>query len=204
MTCNHSNTMKKAAILAFATLATLSSPAFAGEKVVTSYKNYKTPIPEACFREHELQLDIFGQYTDGNSPVHAGPIRDHGWGGGIGLNYFFTLNLGVGVEAAWLNARENASLGDGGYTAIHNYSASLIYRFPIQEKCLAPYVFLGGGVAGDGENWAFGHAGLGIEYRIKPQKLGVFLDGRWTYYGDRFGHGDQNNASARVGLRIIF
>jgi hypothetical protein len=183
-------------------ITALATPAFAGEMVATS-KTYKAPVPEECFRAGELQLDIFGQYSDGNSPQHAGPVRDHGWGGGIGVNYFFTLNLGIGVEAAWLDAKENGSLG-GGYTAIQNYSGSLIYRFPIQEKCLAPYVFLGGGVAGDGENWAFGHAGVGLEYRIKPQKLGLFADARWTYYGDRFGHGDQNNASARVGLRIIF
>jgi hypothetical protein len=193
--------MNKPATLLACTL--MASSAFAGQPVVTTDKNYKAPEPEACFRDGELQLDIFGMYADGNSPLHAGPIRDHGWGGGIGINYFLTLNLGVGVEAAWLDARENGSLG-GGYTAIHNYSASLIYRFVETDSCLAPYVFLGGGVAGDGENWAFGHVGLGAEYRITPQKLGIFADARWNYYGDRFGHGDQNNVAARVGLRIVF
>jgi hypothetical protein len=183
--------------------ATLAASAFAGHEVVTSGKTYKGPVEEPCFREHELQLDVFGQYYDGNSPDHAGPIRDHGWGGGIGINYFFTLNLGVGIEGSWMSARENRALGSD-TTCIHHYSGSLIWRFPIQDRCVAPYLFLGGGVAADGENWAFGHAGVGVEWRITPQKFGVFADARWTYYGDRFGHGDQNNVGGRVGLRWIF
>jgi hypothetical protein len=121
----------------------------------------------------------------------------------VGVNYFFNYNLGIGVDASWVSADENASLGDDD-TVIHHYSGSLIWRFPIQEKCIAPYVYVGGGVACDGETWAFGHAGLGIEYRLQPQKLGVFADARWTYYGDRFGNGDQNNFGGRVGLRWIF
>jgi hypothetical protein len=185
-------------------LASLASTAFAGHEIVTTNKNYKAPVPEACFREGELQIDLFGMYVDGNGSEHAGPVRDHGWGGGIGFNYFFTLNLGVGVEAAWLDAKDNHGSGDGGYTAIHNYSGSLIYRWPIEGRCVAPYAYLGGGVAGDGNNWAFGHVGLGVEYRIQPQKLGVFADVRWTYYGDRFGNGDQNNFGGRVGVRWVF
>jgi hypothetical protein len=183
--------------------AVLTSAAFAGERIVTSNKTYKGPVEEPCFGDNEFQIDIFGLYLDGNSPDHAGPIRDHGWGGGIGFNYFFTRNIGVGVDAAWVDADENISLG-GGSTVIHHYSGSLIFRFPIDEKCIAPYVYLGGGVAGDGENWAYGHAGVGLEYRIKPQKLGLFVDARWTYYGDRFGNGDQNNVGARVGVRFVF
>lgn len=193
--------MKTISALVLTTFA--AATAFAGEQIVTSNKNYKAPAPEECFRAGELQLDIFGYYVDGNGGQHAGQVQDHGWGGGIGLNYFFTLNLGVGVEAAWLDARDNGNLG-GGYTAIHNYSGSLIWRFPIQEKCLAPYLYAGGGVAGDGANWAFGHVGAGLEYRIKPQKVALFADARWTYFGDRFGDGDQNNFGGRVGVRFIF
>lgn len=183
-------------------LAVLGCSAFAGERTVSLGKSYKQPAPEECFGPQELQIDFFGQYYDGNSPFHAGPVRDHGWGGGVGINKFFNYNLGFGVDASWVNAEENASLGSD-ETVIHHYSASLIYRWPIQDKCIAPYIYVGGGVACDGESWGFGHAGLGVEFRLKPQKLGIFIDGRWTYYGDRFNHGDQNNIGARVGLRWV-
>lgn len=172
---------------------------YAGETIAID-KNPVIPVEE-CFGDQELSIDIFGQYTDGNSPVHAGPIRDHAWGGGLGLNYFFTRNLGIGVDAAWLYGKEHPALG-GGRTTIHNFSGSLIARFPID--CVAPYIYAGGGAAIDGEQWASAHAGVGVEWRLQPQKLGVFVDGRWTYYGDRFGHGDLNNFSGRVGLRIVF
>ena len=193
--------MKHTTTILVSTILTCS--AFAGERIVTSSKTYKAPAPEECFGPQELQIDIFGLYLDGNSPFHAGPIRDHGWGGGVGVNYFFNYNLGIGVDASWVNADENASL-ETDETVIHHYSGSLIWRWPIQESCIAPYIYVGGGVACDGETWGFGHAGLGLEYRLKPQKLGVFVDARWTYYGDRFDHGDQNNFGGRVGLRWIF
>src|SRR5215210_3694712 len=125
----------------------LASTAFAGDKVVSSHKDYRAPEPE-CFRAHELQLDLFGQYSIGNGPDHAGTFRDHGWGGGLGINYFFTRNLGLGVDAAWLSAKEapySASSTDR--TEIHNFSASLICRFPIDRICVAPYLFAGGGFA---------------------------------------------------------
>jgi hypothetical protein len=184
----------------------LSAAAFAGERVTTVDKNYKTPVaPELCFNDHELQIDIFGQYTVGEGPSQAGPIRDHGWGGGIGVNYFFTRNIGIGIDAAWLYAKDR-SLGDDDddHTTIHNFSGSLIARFPIDDKCLAPYLYVGGGAAVDGEQWASAHAGAGIEFRVQPQKMGIFVDGRWTYYGDRFGHEDLNNFSGRVGVRFVF
>jgi hypothetical protein len=169
-------------------------------------KESKYIEPSLCFNEHEWQVDIFGQYSVGNGPEHAGIFRDHGWGGGIGINYFFTRNLGIGVDAAWLYAKESPSLQDedrGDHTTIHNFSGSLIYRFPIDSACVAPYIYAGGGAAVDGEQWASAHGGLGVEYRY-AQNRGVFVDARWTYLGDRFGNGDLNYSSARVGFRFAF
>src|SRR5947207_4143324 len=121
--------------LILATLA-ISASAFAGETVSKTVR----PAEPECFRAHELSLDMFGQYSDGNAPSHAGPIRDHGWGGGVGLNYFFTRNFGLGLDAAWLATEEPsftrlpvpAALRRGdGSTVTHNFSGSVIYRFPI-------------------------------------------------------------------------
>jgi hypothetical protein len=44
---------------------------------------------------------------------------------------------------------------------------------------------------------------VGVEYRFTQGK-GVFVDGRWTYLGDRFGHGDLNYFSTRIGFRFAF
>jgi opacity protein-like surface antigen len=191
-------------LVAFALVGT----SFAGREVVSySGKGTKEVAPaETCFLDQELQLDIYGAYVDGNRP-HAGPIREHGWGGGVGINYFFSRMIGVGVDATWIYADDNDGDNDNNHddnTIIHNFSGSLIFRFPSDETCLAPYVFVGGGFHVDGEQWASAHAGVGLEYRIVPNKIGIFTDARFTYFGDRFGDGDQNNIMARAGVRVVF
>ncbi len=194
----------------------LLSIAAAGQAgtVTTSAKDTKAtePAPPAtCFKDQELQLDAFGAYVDGNALDHAGPWQDHGFGGGIGLNYFFSRYIGVGIEGTAIYGRENRQHDDRGnqlaepkHTPIYSANGSVIFRLPIDRLCLAPYAYLGGGVSLDGDEWATGFAGIGVEYRIVPQKVGLFVDGRWTYYGDRYGNGDQNNFLAKVGVRLIF
>ena len=202
--------------------------AFAGTRVVES-KTHVVAETE-CFRAKELQLDIFGQYSVGEGPDRAGTFRDHGWGGGVGMNYFLTRNFGLGVDAAWLDAKEanyttrtpavgiaGPQLGIPGIaggtrglpnrnsdpTTVHNFSASLIYRFPIDRICTAPYVFAGGGFAVDGKQWATAHAGAGVEHRLSS-KVGLFTDARWTFLGDRFGRDELGNLGVRAGVRIVF
>jgi opacity protein-like surface antigen len=195
--------MKKLLLGTLATLAFLV-PAFAGTEIATG-KDYKTPVElPSCFADQEFQIDIFGAYVDGNAREHAGPIRDHGWGGGIGLTYFFTRMLGLGADATWIYARENASVGENNERNFQNFTGSLILRFPSDATCLAPYLFAGGGFHTDGDKWASAHGGIGIEYRIVPHRVGIFADSRWTYFGDRYGHGDQNNFGARAGVRFVF
>lgn len=211
----------------------LTGSAFAGERVVKASKSHVVPETD-CFRAHELQLDIFGQYSVGEGPDRAGTFRDHGWGGGVGMNYFVTRNFGLGIEGAWLAAKEAnytaravpgapagapagvpaGNLGLPGAvagiptnannrTTVHNFSASLIYRFPIDRICLAPYIFAGGGVAVDGKQWATAHAGAGVEKRLSS-KVGLFTDARWTYLGDRYGRDELGNLAVRAGVRIVF
>lgn len=209
--------------------------AFAGTRVVES----KTQVvPETgCFHAHELSLDMFGQYSVGEGPDRAGTFRDHGWGGGVGMNYFVTRNFGIGIDGAWLDAKEanytsrgatGIALGNQGVqrgvqgaaaavpgvaartrttandsTTVHNFSASVIYRFPIDSICLAPYIFAGGGFAVDGKQWATAHAGAGVEKRLSS-KVGLFTDARWTFLGDRFGRDELGNLGVRAGVRIVF
>lgn len=196
--------MKKLTISLLAVLGLIGS-AFAGHEMVSS-KEYKQPAPpEGCFNDRELQVDVFGSYAIGEGPSQVGLFRDHGWGGGIGVNYFFARNFGVGVDATWLYAKEVGTVDNGGdKTTIHNFTGSFIVRLPNDATCLAPYLFVGGGFHVDGDQWASAHGGLGIEYRIVPNKVGLFADGRWTYFGDRYGHDDLNHFSTRLGVRFVF
>src|SRR4051812_35735569 len=178
--------MKKLTVTLLASIA-LAVASQAGTEI-SSGKDVKSKIipPVHCFNDHELQVDIFGAYQVGEGPDHAGPIRDHGWGGGIGINYFFSRYIGIGVEGYWIAAktnqgqireaafrdirREARDLGldvdrdtffdvfdaiggdrflDNDRTTFHNIDGMLIFRLPIDEMCLAPYLFLGGGVVLD-------------------------------------------------------
>lgn len=204
--------MKKLSITLLASAA-LVATGLAGSDYVSSGKSYKEskeskPVIEpTCFNDVELQIDTFGAYQDGNASSHAGPIRDHAWGGGVGVNYFFARYFGLGADGIWVYAKENRAADptqeDDGKT-FHSATGSLILRYPIDSLCLAPYVFAGGGFTVDGDQWASGHAGLGVEYRVVPNKIGLFTDVRWNYYGTRYGSDDQNNFLVKAGFRVVF
>lgn len=202
--------MKKLVFGLAATVA-LAASSFAGTATYSSgktYKDYKQVEQPTCFSDTEIQVDIFGAYADGNAAVHAGPIKDHGWGGGVGVNYFFARYFGLGAEGYWLAGKHNLAQSDteaeDHLTTFHSGGGNLIFRYPMDSICLAPYVYIGGGATVDGKTWAVGDAGLGLEYRIVPNKIGIFADERWNYYGDRFGHDDLNNFMTRAGVRWVF
>lgn len=173
--------MKSIALIALASLAT---SAFAGQPVVTDSKKVVIP-PEPCFGETELQLDIYGAYS-----WYDGDI-DEGWGGGIGVNYFFHRYLGVGVGA---NA---SSVGPTAW----NIATSLIARYPLElgGLCIAPYIKGDIGYHIDGEDDWFGGAGAGLEFRVTP-RIGIFSEGSYNW---AFNGGD-NFAQARAGVRFVF
>jgi hypothetical protein len=180
--------------------------AFAGDTDTgKSVRQTIAPAVTGCFADRELQIDTFGQGSFGSSDK-TGLFRDSAWGGGVGLNYFFHRNIGLGIDAAWLSAKESTLGGNQGNdrTVLHNFSGSVIVRLPIDSICLAPYAYVGGGYHVDGEDWASAHAGVGLEYRVVPQKVGVFVDGRWTYLGDRHEQTDLNFWTVRAGLRLVF
>jgi hypothetical protein len=196
----------KRLVFGFATLIAVAATSFAGtEMSAPASKEYKQVETPTCFSDHEWQADVFGAYQVGNGPDHAGPIHDHGWGGGVAVNYFFMRYLGLSAEGTWLQGHDNrAADNDSKSTQFQSATGSLIFRYPIDKWCLAPYAFIGGGATMDGSAWAVGHVGVGVEYRIVPNKLGVFVDGRWNYYGDRYGHDVQNNFLIRAGTRLVF
>lgn len=193
--------MKHLAITA-ATLSILASAAFAGSKAAKEPVPTQT-APSRMFGPDETQLDLYGAYMVGNGPLQAGPLNDHGWGGGIGMNQFWTENFGIGIDVTGFHGRENLYLGNEHKTIVQ-YTGSLILRVPYEEYNMAPYGFLGGGVTSGAGNWGSAHAGLGVEYRVVPNSVGIFTDARWTYYGDAHGNSDLNNFQLRAGVRFMF
>ncbi|HYG21198.1 MAG TPA: hypothetical protein VEH04_00340 [Verrucomicrobiae bacterium] len=144
------------------------------------------------FTAHELNLDLFGSYWAGQEKVEDvfdTNIRRGTWGGGIGLNYFLTREIGFGGD---LNISDN----DGNF--IDSASGSLIARFPIESVGLAPYIF-GGGTRLTDRHWEWaGHAGIGLEFRPNPI-TGIFADARYLWPDDS---GD--SLLLRAGLRLVF
>jgi opacity protein-like surface antigen len=179
----------------------LAATSFAGQEV--QYGKDKTIPPTGCFNDHELQLDVFGTYAVGLGPDHAGLYSNHAWGGGLGVNYFFTRYIGVSTDGEFDQTHRNALRG-GDEAAVGHANGGLIFRYPIDRYCIAPYVSLGGGGEFDHGSFASFYLGAGLEYRIVPNKVGIFVDERWTYLGDFGTHDDQNNFTTRLGVRWVF
>ncbi|MEP6668129.1 MAG: hypothetical protein ABJF10_03195 [Chthoniobacter sp.] len=213
--------MKLRPLLAVALLSA-SPMAFAGHEMVDSKDSKQTVVDEPLFKDHELQFGDYAIYSVGNGPAHAGLFRNHAWGSGSEINYFFTRYLGIGAEYHTVYAQESPDTDNG---RLHNHQVArdhvggnLFFRVPIESLHLAPYVFVGGGAEFGDRTWGSAHAGLGFEYRIiqhflpsfVAERVGFFADARWTYLGDRYfpddnqSRGDLNFFSARSGFRFTF
>jgi hypothetical protein len=140
------------------------------------------------FRPNEFQLDLFGSYAD-QDRFGAGRER---WGGGLGLNYFPSRYMGIGADS-YLEE----------YKWPYRVNGSLIFRLPIDDSGLAPYVFGGGGREFKYMTTWTAHGGVGLELRMN-RHFGFFADGRRVFdVDDR--HGDELDYwLARAGLRFAF
>jgi hypothetical protein len=126
------------------------------------------------YSAHELSLDLFGTYN--KSFAHFDDLFDHTWrhgefGGGVGMNYFFTKYLGTGVDTFFQRRGR----------LLNNVTGNLILRAPLGNSGWAPYIYGGAGwrdAAGPDELTADG--GVGIEYRPNAH-LGIFTDARYVW-----------------------
>jgi hypothetical protein len=156
------------------------------DKVVVSDAEEDTAKP-FVFNEKEFSADVFALYA---TEASDGAYGD-GFGPGIGINYFFTRNFGLGLEGYGWN-------GDGFITAA---ALDLIYRYPIDEFRLAPYAIgtVGGNFgADDAPDQVNGGGGLGLEYRF-VEHWSVFTDARYiaTWQTNDY-------VLARAGVRFSF
>jgi hypothetical protein len=170
--------------LSLLALTGLASSAFAGHEMVTTGKDTLPPA-SPCFKDMEIQLDVFGSWVDTKS---AGS----GFGGGLAVNYFFHRYFGLGIEG------NVADVSGGLWTT----GGSLIGRYPLElgSLCLAPYALAGGGVQMDGTTSGTWHAGGGLEWRATPA-FGVFAEGRYVW---TCGATSEENVRVSVGARFVF
>ncbi len=173
--------MKKLTV-ALVAVAVSVTGAFAGTSAKT-FKETVAPAPECKFRDQELQIDAYtaaAWYSTGR------PF----WGGGLGVNYFFTKHIGIGVEQ---------DLGGRGGQAEWVTAGNLFLRYPFCFG-LAPYGLVGGGFAyGTGKGHGFGHVGGGLEYRV-TDNIGLFSDARYLYSSEN----PKNAVLGRAGVRFAF
>lgn len=198
-------------LLASLTALTLASATAGPDPVAIS----TPPSPDGqLYDGRELQIDLFGAYAfegfeDGSF------FGDDVFGGGLGVNYYFTRHFGIGVEGMLFDT-------DG--DPFGSTAANAFLRLPIANSGLAFYTFAGAGVVFNAdkvnrddlrdvrsravdnddstglEDALFeAHIGVGVEYRFNP-RLGIFSDLRHTFIEDDA----DNYTSARAGIRIVF
>lgn len=171
-----------------------AAPSFAGHEMVSSKEMKEMAPVEECFKDRELQIDVFAAYATGSGHQTYG---DHAFGGGIGINYFFMRNLGVGAELVLLDGQTEDQ------DVLQQWAGNFFFRFPIKGNiCWIPYGFIGGGYESDGGNRRFGHVGAGLEFRVR-HNMGLFLDARYVR-SDKSDNYDENSALVRTGVRFPF
>lgn len=140
----------------------------------------------AVYSAQESSLDFFGFYGSRDK----GGGNSSAWGPGVGFNYFFTQNIGLGAD----------TYADA-FTWPYLLNANGIFRFPIPQTSIAPYAF-----AGFGRQWWhapqwLGDVGAGVEYRPSSTKplVGLFADIRGVFPSET-----KDYAVLRFGLRFVF
>ncbi len=166
----------------------LASSALAGP--MSAPKNPKAPVlppPPAgcdCFGPG-MSFDVFGA---GFFPEGGG---DEAAGGGVGMSYFFTRNLGIDLNySLFATSKEH-----------HQFDGNLVLRAPIDSLCIAPYLLAGGGFATNSNSYGTYQAGAGIDIRLQSMNcLGIFAEGLYHFANDEA----PDFTTVRLGVRIPF
>ncbi|HXT11982.1 MAG TPA: hypothetical protein VN873_10510 [Candidatus Angelobacter sp.] len=157
------------------------------------WQNHWSNNGAQLYTANEASLDLFGSYLSGEHKIENvfhNSIRHGFWGGGVGINYFFTRELGIGGD---INIPD-----DHFGHFVNNIDGSLIARMPIGNCGLAPYIFGGGGRQTDPVWQWTGHAGVGVEYRFNPGTA-FFTDARYVWVDKT-----PDEILFRAGLKLVF
>jgi hypothetical protein len=181
--------MKKQLLAMTFALGLTSAGAWAGSPVMASSKNPVIPAAAPCFAAGELVIKPFYDITLINDAPHGHYSDDTLYGGGLAVDYFFTENLGIGMDGYWLDDD----------SVIHSYNVNLTARTTVLTECLAVYGIVGGGVFTNGSTYGSFHAGGGLEYRL-TESFGLFADARYKWLDG----GDITLTSVRIGASFVF
>ena len=167
--------------------------------------NYTTPeqaqpTPPPNYYEHynhhlyhadELSFDAYGVGSLHEHDFNNGALirRNWRWGGGIGLNYFLTEHLGIGGDAYAISTD---------HSFVDTTTGNLIFRFPIEDTGLAPYIFGGAGYQFQGIDQIVGGGGVGLECRF-CEHFSIFFDARFLACVKT-----QDYGLGRAGIRLSF
>ena len=125
--------MKKTNLIAFGTVFMISAgiarAAHVWEDPQVWWAGHFTYDTAAAskFTTSELSMDAFGSFTAGErrfNKLFETNIRHGIWGGGVGLNYFFTREIGIGAD---INIPAN------GGNFVDQAVGSLIARWPFES-----------------------------------------------------------------------
>ncbi len=157
------------------------------------------PNSGPLFTSQELSLDLFGSYYNPEgqfNELFETSIKHGWWGGGAGLNYFITREIGLETDF---------NMSAHGGKIVDYWVGNVVLRLPIGNSGLAPYAMGGGGrmigneATGQEWQWMYG-GGVGLEMRFNPVTA-IFSDARF-YWGDK--GTEFNRLVIRGGLRLVF
>jgi len=157
---------------------------------------------ESASGENDFRANIYheGEFSIDGSAVgvlhsydfnSAGLNREnYRFGGDLGGSLFATKCLGISGDAY--------ALGGTSRTFVDTVTGNLVFRIPIGDTGLAPYVFGGAGYQFQHIDQIVGGGGVGLEFRI-VRHFGIFADARYLAAAKASDYG-----FARAGIRISF
>jgi len=209
-------------LLILSTIIAAAPMAFAGQEIMESKDTKETVPEETIFKDQEFQMGDYAVYEVGNGPTHVGLFRNHAWGDGDEVNFFFMRYIGIGAEYMGTYTLESPDTNRGRLSNhqvdLEHVGGNLFFRYPIESLHLAPYAYVGGSADFGDRKWGGPYVGVGFEYRIiqhwlpkiVASRIGFFMDARWTYLGDRYfpddneSRGDLNYFTTRAGFRFTY
>lgn len=116
--------------------------------------------------------------------------QNYRFGGDVGGSLFATKCLGISGDAFALSGSSR--------TFVDTVTGNLVFRIPIGDTGLAPYVFGGAGYQFQHIDQIVGGGGVGLEFRI-VRHFSIFADARYLAAVKQSDYG-----YARAGIRISF
>ncbi len=157
-----------------------------------SRPEHSEPVDSDLYHACEFSIDgsavgVLHSYDFNGNGLNR---KNYRFGGDVGANFFFTKYIGIGSDAYALAGATD--------TFVDTVTGNLIFRVPIGNTGIAPYVFGGAGYQFQGIDQIVGGGGVGLEIRL-VQHFSIFADARYLAAVKESDYG-----FARLGVRLSF